>query len=123
MNIYLIAEKNIELNYFKRNFKKKMKSTEFNLDSSLAAKLNVIANKKECFVILITNTILSRKDKNYKIIKNHIEKNKEINFIEVGLNKSLVETNKTISNTLMHGFKKNSWPLLEKLINYWGNKP
>ena len=123
MTIYLIAEKNTELNSFKRNFEKKIKSTKFNLDSSLGAKLNVIANKKECFVILITNTILSRKDKNYKIIKNYIEKNTEINFIEVGLNKSLVETDKTISNTLMHGFKKNSWPLLEKLVTYRINKP
>ena len=123
MTIYLIVEKNTELNSFKEIFKKKIKSTKFNLDSSLATKLNMIANKKECFVILITNTILSRKDKNYKIIKNYIEKNTEINFIEVGLNKSLVETDKTISNTLMHGFKKNSWPLLEKLVTYRINKP
>ena len=123
MTIYLIAEKNTELNSFKRNLEKKIKSTKFNLDSSLATKLNVVENKKECFIILVTNTILSRKNKNYKIIKNYIEKNKEINFIEVGLNKSLVETNKTISNTLMHGFKKNSWLLLEKLIMYRSNKP
>ena len=123
MTLYLITEKITDQVSFKENFKKGQKFTKFNLNYSLSTKINIIENKEESFIILITNTILSRKDKNYKVIKNYIQKNKKITFIEVGFNKSLVETNKATSNTLMHGFNKNSWVLLEKLIKSRIYKP
>ena len=115
MKIYLILESDSKFINYEKLFKFKTKFKKIFLNSNLNKNLKLNKIKKEESIILVTNKILSRKDKFYLTIEKYI-KNNNINLIEVGIQKSNVETSKTLSNVLIHGFEKNSWKILEKLI-------
>ena len=116
MNIYLLLESDSKFINYDKLFKFKAEFKKIFLNSNLNKNLKLHKIKKEEFIILVTDKILSRKNKYYLIIEKYI-KNNNINLIEVGLRKSNVETSKTLSNILIHGFEKNSWKILEKLIS------
>tara|TARA_A100000164_G_C21789373_1_gene715030 strand:+ start:207 stop:563 length:357 start_codon:yes stop_codon:yes gene_type:complete len=67
-------------------------------------------------IILVTDKILSRNSADYKSLKNFI-KNKNICFVEISYKKSNISQEKAYSDALINGAGKNTWNILEKIIN------
>ena len=112
---YIILEKKYKDNHLIDLMSSCKDLKKIDMNDSLKENLNVITNEKENLLIIVTEKILYRKNKYYRIIKNYIKHNK-IKFIEVGLKKSSVEEKKAISNILIHGLEDKSWKIIKKLI-------
>ena len=91
-----------------------LEGIEKNLNK-LSSKEFVLKGSKVDLVILLTEKILSRKNKFYKKTISFVSR-KKIKMIEIAFLKSQVEKEQAYSDAIIHGLEEMTWKVIEKII-------